>query len=399
MSSNLSIQQKPTSIIFLDIDGVLIADRSNPQFAEKIRNKVKELFKKRLNEGFTELEWRIAASHFFSETAKANLEKLIKKTSQIANVAIVISSDWREDGSVEDLREQVFSGCSFSRFIIDKTPYPSKNEKYGFNLSTRARQIDFWLRENHEKLNIKSFVILDDIDQGFSLRYPFQFVHVDNLLSEQDVGKAYDIMTQFSFSSKAFYLEPEQKKSPSINAAVIQNKAEPMQISTNQSQELCESEIFSQFPSTIKYYLKEFSYKNLDDALVIINGLAKRVSEIYASFLTSSGHQNRDTTHLHFFYFPETFPPTERVDLFKTNLSNTITRTLYKMVQDNEPAFIRLSTDLVPEKLLNKELERSEISSTCYDLYKLFPEITSTSISSDLKNRKIRISIIPTWLR
>jgi hypothetical protein len=207
--------QKSTSVIFLDIDGVLMGDRCSSPLNEKIRNKVKELFEQKegLNGGFTELEWRIAASHFFSKTAVANLENLIEKVSKVAQVAIVISSAWREDGTVEDLRERMFATCSFSRFIIDKTPdyHYGRNdlslvseEKYGFDLSTRGRQIDYWLRENHEKLNIKSFVIFDDVDEEISERYPHHFVEVTYPLSESDIEKADNIMTQFSFSSQNF---------------------------------------------------------------------------------------------------------------------------------------------------------------------------------------------------
>jgi len=225
ISPNLHVQ-KPTSIIFLDIDGVMIGNRSSYPLNESIRNKIKELFeskKEELNSQFTELEWRIAASHFFSKEAVVNLENLIEKTSKVAQVAIVISSNWREDGTVEDLRERMFATCSFSKLIIDKTPEPEYNyirrksdkneinptlismEKYGFDLTRRGRQIDFWLRENHEKLNIKSMVIFDDADdEEMSARYPHHFIKVRYPLSESDIEKAYNIMTQFTFSSESF---------------------------------------------------------------------------------------------------------------------------------------------------------------------------------------------------
>ncbi len=216
MSSEMPVQ-KPTSVIFLDIDGVLIEDRFCPPLKEKINDKLTELFEKKvgLNGGFTELESRIAASHFFSKKAVANLDSLIEKVSQVAQVAIVISSAWRNDGTVQELKESMFAACSFSKFIIDKTPddsdkihiSPISEEKYGFDLRRRGRQIDYWLRENHEKLNIKSFAILDDVDEEISERYPHHFVKVSYTLSESDVDKAYNIMSQLSFSSQNIPLQ------------------------------------------------------------------------------------------------------------------------------------------------------------------------------------------------
>ncbi len=202
----------PSSIIFLDVDEVIMPDRTEPNLSSAIFNKIQELFGKYKREtGFTSLEWRIAASHFFSRKAVANLNVLIEKRSKVTRVFIVIISSWRSDGTVEELRERVFDRCAFSHLIIDKTPdnhftRSSANpdakdpavisrEKYKFDLSTRARQVDFWLRENRSKYNINSIVILDDLDLEFSERFPENFIQVQFPLSKSDVEKADRIMS------------------------------------------------------------------------------------------------------------------------------------------------------------------------------------------------------------
>lgn len=119
-----SEKQKPLSIIFLDIDGVLIHDRSIDPLRTWIQQKLVELFGKRdeMFREYTELEWRIAASHFLLSPALENLEKLIERMSKVAEVAIVLSSAWRLDGTVDEIKNQMFAIGSFSKRIIDKTP-------------------------------------------------------------------------------------------------------------------------------------------------------------------------------------------------------------------------------------------------------------------------------------
>jgi hypothetical protein len=208
-------QSLPTSVIFLDIDEVLIIDRTF--LIEEIQKKIKELFVKKEDNGkiyllcgYTELEWRIAASHFFLKSAVDNLDKLIEKVSKVAKVSIVLCSNWRLDGDIKEIQERMFSSHSFSKFIIDKTPDPDwwrrkfgqeelspiALKKYGFELDSRGSQIDFWLRENQGKFNVKSFVILDDDDEGVSKRFPKNFVKVKDMLSDVDIEKAYKIMTE-----------------------------------------------------------------------------------------------------------------------------------------------------------------------------------------------------------
>lgn len=210
-AANLQVQ-KPTSIIFLDIDRVILKEEEYPFMAAIF--KARELFQN--NEGpkhrFTSLELKIAESHFFSYTAVANLKELIERRKKTTRVYIVIISDWKQGLTIEELRNKVFDRCSFSDLIIDKTPdyfiYSRANpdekdpaavtsmEKYKFDLSTRARKVDFWLRENSQLYNIYSHVIFCNYDDEFSERFPGNFIQVQFPLSESDVEKADRIMSK-----------------------------------------------------------------------------------------------------------------------------------------------------------------------------------------------------------
>jgi hypothetical protein len=218
--ASISDLPAPTATIFLDIDGVLMWDINNPKVNDKIREKLPQLFEPNMKEDachrYTNFQRLTAASHFFSEGAVANLHKLIDKVSKVAKVNIVIHSAWREKVSAKDVREQMFAVHAFSKLIVDKTPDPdfarkedfdkkgvdklsaACKQKYGFELSSRKGvEIDYWLRENAEKLNIKSFVIFDDY-KGDEMpdRFPHNFVHVKKMLSEENIDKAYEILTK-----------------------------------------------------------------------------------------------------------------------------------------------------------------------------------------------------------
>lgn len=183
------------SIIFLDIDGVLMPDRFVNPLNRMIREKLVHLFGER---SYTELEWRIAQSYFLSRPAIQNLESLIERLSRVAPVGIVLSSAWRLDGTLEQIRDQMFVNESFSRWIIDKIPDDdwwriTKGEK-PLSLRGRAQQIEYWLLENVSTWDVSHFVILDDVDEGLSERFPGQFIRIDDLLSEGDIEKVYEVL-------------------------------------------------------------------------------------------------------------------------------------------------------------------------------------------------------------
>lgn len=113
------------------------------------------------------------------------------------------------------------------------------------------------------------------------------------------------------------------------------------------------------------------------------------MSSIYATFLTSSGHQTR-SSKLKFHSYPDKFPSQDTVTTFKQNLKNAIVGELNK--GDDIYDEIDLSTDNAPEGILDQVLEDSGISFRNFSVHKLFPIKTSTSISK-YSTRRITISM------
>ena len=101
---------KPLSIIFLDIDGVLI-DYNKSIFIYRLLERCNHIYEqqKKLSKIITDPESKFLTSHYFSDKAVANLENMIIKISRTARVAIVISSGWRTWGTVDDLRNHMFA--------------------------------------------------------------------------------------------------------------------------------------------------------------------------------------------------------------------------------------------------------------------------------------------------
>ena len=183
---------QPLTVIFLDIDGVLVrgweTDRNWPKVVEMFGEK----------EYYTPLEWSIATAYFLNPGAVQCLDLLIANIEKTHQVAIVLSSAWRENGTLEEIQNQMFAIWPFSLKILDKTVHndarythaQEAKEKYRIALRSRADQIDYWLRE-HPNLTVDTFVILDDWDDDLSSRFPDHFVHVkDGILSPSDVSSA-----------------------------------------------------------------------------------------------------------------------------------------------------------------------------------------------------------------
>lgn len=143
-------------------------------------------------------------------------------------------------------------------------------------------------------------------------------------------------------------------------------------------------------PNTPRF--ERVSFKSEEEKMQLVESLAERITTIYAAFLTADWHANRDQS-LPFFDFPKAFPPAEKVENFKTHLKREFIDRLSK--GDECYDSIRLRTDNGPEETLASVLEKSDIDWSGYEVYKLFPEKTTTSVSISKERKLIEIRINP----
>lgn len=176
--------------IFLDIDGVIY----NSPNQNAVFKKVAELFPNE-KECYSNKIYSIAASYFFDKVALQNLDHLINEIEKSMQVWIVISSSWRENRTVEELKTTIFGIHNFSKYIVDKTPeeipeneissYCSKESHLKkYSSQCRASEIQYWLKQHPEVIN---FVVLDDRDNHLSENFREKFVQTEykTLLTEE----------------------------------------------------------------------------------------------------------------------------------------------------------------------------------------------------------------------
>jgi hypothetical protein len=203
----------PTYLIFLDIDGVMIESDVSEIVFDRL-----DWFHKWIPT--TDVQRKTVVTNYFPKRAIDHLDALVAKTSRLGQVGIVISSQWKNGLSLEDLKHRVFADFAFGKHIIGKTEdsdqlkalegkppvSPEALKKYGFRLEndygdeSRGRKIEYWLRENKDQFNVRSFVVLDACDNDLSSLFPKQFVQVKGVLSQNDVHKAYAILNSSAFS-------------------------------------------------------------------------------------------------------------------------------------------------------------------------------------------------------
>ncbi len=169
-------------VIFLDIDGVVY----NSTAQEGIFKKVAELFPE--EKGFySNRICSIAASYFFSKEALSNLDHLINEVEKTTQVWIVISSNWRTNCSIDELRTTFFGIHNFSKYIVDKTPDEVPREELAsyccserhlekYSPQCRASEIQYWLKQHPEVIK---FVVLDDVDSHLSDSFGKKFIQTE----------------------------------------------------------------------------------------------------------------------------------------------------------------------------------------------------------------------------
>lgn len=234
--NSLHDANKPYVALFLDIDGVLGPAKG---FTDDESKKKKDIIKRLVQDPYHAYTCKrcnscsSAEAYLFKAEVLEPLHNLIENISEDANVHIVISSTWRNDRSIDDLKA-IFHMHKFSKYIVDKTidhktpfhewqahclfphleisnencmlenslnRWPTKKEMETFiykHWECRASQIDRWVKEHPE---YEAYAILDDFDEHLSINFGDKFIstlHPDGaILKPEDTERAYQsIMNQ-----------------------------------------------------------------------------------------------------------------------------------------------------------------------------------------------------------
>ncbi len=188
----------PPFVIFLDIDGVVY----NTPNQRGVFQKVAELFPDYPDAPrYDNFVCSIAAAYFFDKRALQNLGQLITAIEKKRSVWIVISSSWRDDRTVDELRNTFFGIHDFSRYIVDKTPEDLPRHcisKYcssschadkSYSMQCRASEIQHWLQDHPE---ISDYLVLDDYDEHLSIVFGERYIktHYNELLTPEATQQA-----------------------------------------------------------------------------------------------------------------------------------------------------------------------------------------------------------------
>ncbi len=198
-------REKPI-LIFLSIEAVLIREDSSSINAQ-IRGTWERLFteKKDLGEEPTLKDWHIAAAYHFSSDALMHLYTLISKLeASKRRFHIVLSSNWRHDGTLNEICNQVLPQHLFAEYIIGKLP-PSTYEYWAPEIQAGERydiehpfsymaKIEFWLREHF--LEDADFIVLKSRHtMPFDHHYAERFIKIDSsLLSKKHIDEAFRVL-------------------------------------------------------------------------------------------------------------------------------------------------------------------------------------------------------------
>ncbi len=198
-----STSDKPKFAIFLDIDGVFNRDGNSPVLIDEI---VKEKFGE-LNHcskcATRCITCETATAYLFDPNSVSYFHQLITKIHEIVEAHIIISSDWRRERSVNQLK-QIFHMHPFTPFILDKTTEQSEGEWRFFCRSPhvercRASEIQEWLAQHPEYFG---HLIFDDIDDHLSQHFSEKFISTFHegayLLRGEDTTKAYQIFLKMA---------------------------------------------------------------------------------------------------------------------------------------------------------------------------------------------------------
>ena len=166
-------------VLFLDIDGVMqptdqrfycnrfkLSPEEREQFPETIAKKTGIEHLKELD------KYDVAAVYLdWHEKAIENLKSILE--GRVPNVEIVLSSNWRETKSLQDMKA-LFAIHGLDGYLVDACPTDV--------LCTKAKGIEMYLEE-HPLL--KNYVIVDD--ENLLGKFPFHAVYCGNDWLDNDV--------------------------------------------------------------------------------------------------------------------------------------------------------------------------------------------------------------------
>lgn len=165
-------------LIFLDMDGVMIADRLSANVNEQIVKTARGLFGDRK---ISDFEQRVSQSYHLDQNSVNRLMQVIRAIQSVGmQVGIVISSAWRENGTLDQVCFEMFANQLFTELIIGRTPSSEKH-------SNRGEEIAYWLKEHSAG---KKYVIFDDCDDGIRNLFAKKFIQTFLSIEETHVERA-----------------------------------------------------------------------------------------------------------------------------------------------------------------------------------------------------------------
>lgn len=365
---------KRSAIIFLDLDGVMV-DRETHDNA--IMATQHQLF----GDCPTPLQNRVAAAYHLDKAAVESLKLLIEKIERVQPAYIVISSAWRQDATLDQIKNQMFNvpGLEFIKDrIVGKTPSPKidtwavksdnyyqnqkkqseihfedlANNKYGLSFNYRAGEIAFWLI--FHKISDGNFMVIDDSCTEYLEHFEKRFIHV-NMLSKCDVDIAMDAIFQWN--------------KPSGCSEVCINYFNKFKIT-------------SLLPSRFMYYKGCISHTDKEVGKLIASHIAARTSKVMSKFLTIKGHLEKSIRPL-FAGEPTEFPGQQEVLNFTEKTKSLLLGTL-KNSLNKDKMIIEFIVEHLPVKILKELLASAGISETNYSQYNTyFPQGMKIKIKHD----------------
>lgn len=167
-------------VIFLDIDGVLQHWRSRERFDHDLEQTRSDIADRMGNDDYLKLDkYDVGAVYYdWNERAVKNLRRLL----QWCDAEIVISSDWKRSKTLEQLK-LLFRLHQLDEYITDVTWYAYHTFK--------PEEIREYLGRHP---NLKSYVILDDLDMERHFRGHTVYTGESSFLTEDSMMKAARIL-------------------------------------------------------------------------------------------------------------------------------------------------------------------------------------------------------------